>query len=232
MSPESLAVLIASGEERLRRRIHDSLEATGFSLLEAPNTRDALDLFHTRPYDVVLLDVNIPEHGGADACRRLRALSSRLGILALRTAGATKDELSVLEAGADDCLTVPFRFREIVARMSVLRRRRSPPPLANPIKVGKLEVDLSRRVVRRRGNEIHLSPGEFDLLAVLMSNAGCALTHQKLVWAAWGTNATHNRAYLRTYIKSLRDKIEDDPANPQYIVTQPWVGYCFASPLI
>jgi two-component system KDP operon response regulator KdpE len=143
------------------------------------------------------------------------------------------DEWRMIEAGADDCVAAPFRYREIVARMSaVLRRPHSTKPKARALlRTGQIELDVKRRVARRDGREIHLSPREFDLLAVFMANAGAALTHTKLARSAWGEGIPHNREYLRTYIQSLRNKLESDPSNPQYILTQPWVGYRFCDPL-
>jgi two-component system, OmpR family, KDP operon response regulator KdpE len=233
MSPESPAVLIAAENQALRRSIRDSLEVTGFSLSEAGDTQAALDLFDQWHYDLALLDLNLPQHGAAEACRRLRAVSRRLGIIVIRAGGTMDDERAVLEAGADDCVVVPFRFREMVARIGAVRRRTPPVPVdaSGVLRARDLELDLRLRSVRRRGREIHLSPAEFDLLAVLMIHPGSALTHRKLVWSAWGTDSPHNRAYLRTYIKTLRQKIEDNPADPRFIVTQAWVGYAFGEPV-
>lgn len=233
MSPESFAVLIAAGDPAMRQLMRNSLMATGFQLAEAPATQAALAMLGERRFDLVLVDLNVPDRGGIDACRRLRAQAPSLGIIAVRAGGTAEDEARVLEAGADDCVAAPFRYREIVARMVAVLRR---VPVAGAklparLRAGKLEVDLKRRLFRRAGRIVHLSPREFDLLVVLMTNAGSAVTHTKLVRSAWGDGALHNRAYLRTYIQSLRNKLEDDPAHPEYIVTQPWVGYRFAARL-
>ena len=232
MSPESFSVLIAAGDPAMRRMIRTSLNPTGFLFAEAASAQAALDMLAKRRFDLVLVDLKIPDHGGEDACRRIRSLSPRLGIIVVRASGTAEDDFRVLEAGADDCVEAPFRFREVVARMGAVLRRAPSAKSKWParLRAGNLELDLKHRTFRRDGKEIHLSPREFDLLAVLMENAGSALTHTKLVRSAWGAGARHSREYLRTYIQSLRQKLENDPARPQYILTQPWVGYRFSGP--
>lgn len=233
MSPDSFAILIAAGEPALRQLIRNSLVAAGFLLAEAPNAQVALDMTRRGRFNLVLLDLNLPDKGGEDACRSLRAQSPAIGIIVVRAPGAEEDDWRALEAGADDCVVAPFRYREIVARITAVLRRR---PAANTksrsmLKVGDIELDLKQRFVRRSGEEIRLSPREFDLLAVLMANTGTALTHTRLARTAWGDGTHHNREYLRTYIQSLRQKLENGSEGPQYILTQPWVGYCFRDPL-
>jgi two-component system KDP operon response regulator KdpE len=232
MSPKSFAILIAAVEPALRQLIKSTLLATGFQLEEASTVQSALDMTSQRRFDLVLLDLNALDNGGADACRRLRAQSPSIGIIVVGASGTEEDEWRALEAGADDCVVAPFRYREIVARMSAVLRR---PPAArtklrSPLRVGGIELDLNTRLVRRDGKDIHLSPREFDLLAVLMANKGAALTHNKLTRNAWGDSVPHTREYLRTYIQSLRLKLEKDPAHPQYILTHPWVGYRLYDP--
>jgi two-component system KDP operon response regulator KdpE len=233
MSPDSFAILIASGEPPLRELISKLLRSTGFRLEEAPDTQTALEMTKEGRFNLVLLDVNLPDKGGADACRRLRDQSPATGIVTIRTSGSEEDDWLALDAGADDCVAAPFRYREIVARISAVMRqphREKARPTA-VLRTGELELDLRRRLVRRNGKGIHLSPHEFDLLAILMANPGAALAHTKLARSAWGNGIRHNREYLRTYIQSLRQKLEQDPAHPRYIVTQPWVGYRFCEPL-
>jgi two-component system KDP operon response regulator KdpE len=239
MSPESFAILIVAEDPALRQLLRNSLLATGFELAEASGTRTAIDMIRLRHFDLVMVDAHIAALR-EDACRKFRAQSPALGIIVVRANGAgdatdssERDEWRMLEAGADDCLVAPFRYREIVARIgAVLRRPR--PSKRKPGQIlcaGNIELDLQRRLVRRGGNEIHLSPREFDLLAVLMDNKDAALTHSRLAHSAWGEEISHTREYLRTYIQSLRHKLENDPAHPEYIVTQPWVGYRFCDPL-
>jgi two-component system KDP operon response regulator KdpE len=233
MSPDSFAILVASGEPPLRDLIINLLRATGFRLEDAPNAQAALEMTGHARFNLVLVDVHLPEDGGVDACRRLRDQSPSLGIVAIRGSGTEEDDWLALDAGADDCVAAPFRYRELVARISAVMRRphRDKTRPAAVLRTGDLELDLRRRLVRRGGEGIHLSPHEFDLLAILMANPGAALAHTKLARSAWGNGIQHNREYLRTYIQSLRQKLEQDPANPRYIITQPWVGYRFCDPL-
>jgi two-component system KDP operon response regulator KdpE len=231
MSPESFAVLIVASDPAVRHSIGDSLKTTGFVLEVARSTQEAVNLVSEGPYDLALVDLNVADSGAVDACRRLRAHSPGIGIIVARNTGTPEDDDRVFEAGADDCIVAPFRFRELVARMGVvLRRTPRSCPVTPLIRAGSLELDLERRIFRRKGQDIHLSPREFDLLAVLMTNADSALTHERLARSAWGSGANRSRAFLRTYIKALRHKLEDNPAEPQYILTQPWVGYRFHNP--
>lgn len=136
-----------------------------------------------------------------------------------------------LDAGADDCITAPFRFREIVARLgAILRRTRVDARNTTIFRAGNLELDPEKRLLVRDGREVHLSPREFDLLLFLMTNQEEILTHAKTLRAVWGSGAGSDPGYLRTYIKSLRHKIEEDSVRPQYILTVPWVGYRFHNP--
>jgi len=241
MSLESFAILIVAEDPDVRRNLRDYLLATGFELTEASTTQIALDMIRQRHFDLVMLDADVPGHG-EDACRALRAQSPSLGIIAVRNDGtqycntavsSEHDEWRMIEAGADDCVVAPFRYRELVARIgAVLRRPRASRPKSGTMRrAGNIELDLKRRLVRRAGEQIHLSPREFDLLAVLMDHTGAALTHTRLARSAWGEEIPHNREYLRTYIQSLRHKLENDPAHPEYILTQPWVGYRFSDPV-
>jgi two-component system KDP operon response regulator KdpE len=233
MSPESFAVLIVASDPALRHSIRKSLETTGFHLDQANSTREAINLICGGSYDLVLMDLNVSDHGAVDACRRLRARSPGIGIIVARNPGTPEDDDRVFDAGAGDCIVAPLRFRELVARMGVvLRRTPRSGPVTTHLQAGALELDTERRIFRRHGRDIHLSPREFDLLSVLMANAGSAITHERLARSAWGTGANRSRAFLRTYIKALRQKLEDNPARPQYILTQPWIGYRFHNPAI
>ena len=228
MSPDPYQVLIVTDDPALRQSLRSRLATTGFALEEA-GSREAVELVAGRHCDLVLLDLG---SDGLETCRRLRALSANLGIVMVRTGGTSNDEVRSLEAGADDCVAAPFRFREIVARLSAILRRRRPAnrSRAAVLRAGDLEIDVTRRLFWRAGKKIHLSPKEFDLLVFLVKNQGVSLTHLKLLRAVWGQDSGSNPLYLRTYIKALRRKIEKDPANPQYLVTEPWVGYRFCNP--
>jgi two-component system KDP operon response regulator KdpE len=202
-------------------------------LASVSSLAEALHLMQQRKFDLALVDLSVPDEDGTNFCSRLRAQSPDLGIIGVSSGNGVDDGLRALRAGADDCVSVPFRFRELVARIgAVLRRTRTAgAPAAAVLRAGDLELDLQQRSFRRGEKQIYLSPREFDLLAVLMSNPDTALTHTKLMDALWGTAARGGRIQLRAYIKALRQKIEDHPATPQYIVTQPWVGYRFCKPL-
>ncbi len=229
MSPESFAILIAVAEPVLRQSIRKSLLATGFVLDEAAGPRAALAITKHAHFDLVLVDFD------PAICSSLRAQSPLLGIIALRTSGTEEDDdWRALDAGADDCVAVPFRYREIVARMTAVlhRPRTAKPKLRDHFRVGDIELDLRLQTVRSNGQNVHLSPHEFELLTVLMSNVGVALTHTRLARAAWGRDTQHNREYVRTYIQSLRQKLERNPAQPKYILTHPWVGYRFTDPVL
>jgi len=182
-------------------------------------------------YDLVLLDLSL--RGGAIAtCRQLRELSPTIGIIVVRDGGTPEDEVQALEAGADDCVAAPFRFREIVARLTaVLRRARvESPPRSSILRAAALELDVQRRLCWRSGTKVHLSPKEFDLLAFFMKNQEVTLPHIKLLRAVWGPDSPRGAVYLRSYIKALRKKIESNPSQPEYILTAPWVGYLFHDP--
>ena len=233
ISPQQQSsVLVVDDEAALRKVIRASLAASGFSVEEAGTGKDALSLVQHRPFDLVLLDVNMPGMSGIEACRQIRVLAPRTGIVMVTVRDAEEDKVRALEAGADDYVTKPFQFRELVARLrAVLRRTQSSGvPESKILEAGTLRMDLDRRLLLKRGEEIRLSPKEFDLLSFMMRNQGAPLTHVNLLRAVWGIDYGGELEYLRTYVRMLRKKIEDDPARPQYILTDPWVGYRFQNP--
>jgi two-component system KDP operon response regulator KdpE len=232
MSSPPFSVLVVDDEAALRKVIRASLAASGFSVEEAGTGRDALAVVHQRPFDLVLLDVNMPGISGIDACRQIRLCAPRTGIVMVTVRDAEEDKVRALEAGADDYVTKPFQFRELVARLrAVLRRTHIDKNTeTGTLVAGSLKMDTERRLLWKGHEEIRLSPKEFDLLAYLMKNAGAPLTHVNLLRAVWGAEYGGELEYLRTYIRMLRKKIEDDPARPQYLLTEPWVGYRFRNP--
>lgn len=232
MFPEQYHVGLIAEDLALRQLLRTSLRATGFDLREACSEDEALAAATQNQYDLVLLDFNLPGRGGVEICRRLRSLSPRLGIVMVSAGRDPEDEVRALEAGADDVVTAPFRFREMVARLGAVLRRAHVKNLSKPgvLRAGNLKVDIERRLFWRAGLPIRLSPKEFDLLVVFMKNQGVPMTHLKLLRAVWGMNSRNNPMYLRSYVKALRKKIEEDPADPQYILTEPWVGYIFRDP--
>jgi two-component system KDP operon response regulator KdpE len=230
--PPLFSVLIVDDDPMFRKGLAASLKTSGYSVELARNAEEALHYVRERPVDIVLLDINMPEIGGLEACQRIRALAPQSGILMLTVRDAEDDKVQALGAGADDYVTKPFQLRELIARMgAVLRRLGSGPELNTPvIRVGRLELELEHRVLRKAGKEIHLSPKEFQLLAFLMQHKDVPVTHVRLLRAVWGHEYGNEPNHLRSYVKTLRRKIEDDPGQPQYILTEPWVGYRLRDP--
>ncbi len=231
-SPQQCSVLVVDDEATLRNVIRVSLAASGFTVAEAGTGLEAVDLVQRHFFDLVLLDVNMPGMSGVEACRQIRDLAPRTGIVMVTVRDAEEDKVRALEAGADDYVTKPFRFRELVARLgAVLRRTRANGgSTLGSLQAGTLEMDLNLRVLSKAGEQIRLSPKEFDLLSFLMKHQGAPLTHASLLRAVWGPEYGKELEYLRTYVRMLRKKIEVDPAKPEYILTEPWVGYRFRNP--
>ncbi|HYW43586.1 MAG TPA: response regulator transcription factor [Bryobacteraceae bacterium] len=225
-------LLIVDDEPALRKALRTSLSATGFDVSEARNGDEALSMLPHTPVDVVLLDINMPGRSGIDVCRKIRASSMNVGIIMVTVRDSEEDKVQALEAGADDFITKPYLLREMIARLrAVLRRLRTQQSAADAVlRAGALELDPVRRLLLKNGAEIHLSPKEFDLLAYLFQHQGEPVTHERLLHAVWGTEFGGEFEYLRSYVKMLRKKIEDDPARPEYIRTEPWVGYRFRNP--
>jgi two-component system KDP operon response regulator KdpE len=233
MSPPLASILVVDDDPAFRSGLAASLKTSGYSVDVSRNAEEALHYVRAQLVDLVLLDINMPEIGGIEACQRIRACVPRSGILMITVRDSEDDKVQALEAGADDYITKPFRLRELIARMgAVLRRTTAEAVLSTPVlHVGQLELDLERRTLRKAGKEIHLSPKEFELLVFLMQHKDLPITHLKLLRAVWGSeygDATTDS--LRTYVRSVRRKIEDDPGRPAYILTEPWVGYRFHDP--
>jgi two-component system, OmpR family, KDP operon response regulator KdpE len=230
--PQPYNVLVVDDEPALRKTIRASLAASGFAVEEAGTGGEAVGAVQQRPFDLVLLDVNMPGMSGVEVCRQIRALAPRTGIIMVTVRDAEDDKVRALEAGADDYVTKPFRFRELIARLGAVLRRTQTNIGEEPsiLQAGDLKKDLEHRFLLKAGEQVRLSPKEFDLLSFLMKSQGVPLTHVKLLREVWGSDYGNELEYLRTYVRMLRKKIEDDPAKPQYILTEPWVGYRFRNP--
>jgi two-component system KDP operon response regulator KdpE len=230
--PQIIRILLVDDDPGFRKGLAASLKASGYPVDLARNGEEALHYVRERPVDVVLLDINMPEIGGVEACRRIRAIAPRSGIVMLTVRDTEDDKVQALEAGADDYITKPFRLRELVARIrAVLRRTGADPVLPVPVlRIGQLELEMEGRTLRKTGKEIHLSPKEFELLAFLMQHKDVPVTHARLMRAVWGSEYGNEPDYLRSYIKAVRKKIEDNPRRPEYILTEPWVGYRLRDP--
>jgi two-component system, OmpR family, KDP operon response regulator KdpE len=232
MANGASSLLIVDDEAALRKALRASLTVSGFQVSEARDGNEALAVLAGTPIDLVLLDINMPGRTGIDICRTIRGLSARTGIVMVTVRDSEEDKVTALEAGADDFITKPYRMRELIARLrSVLRRVSTHENGARAVlRAGNLELDTARRLVTKNGVEIHLSPREFDLFAYLFQHQGAPVMHIRLLRAVWGPEFGGELEYLRSYVKMLRKKIEDDPAHPQYILTEPWVGYRFRNP--
>lgn len=183
-------------------------------------------------YDAVLMDLNMPGMGGMIACNRIRKEFPEVSILVVTVRDNERDKIEALDAGADDYITKPFRINELTARIRAAVRRRRIPQIATreSIRIGIFDLTPARRILLKRGSEVHLTPTEFDLLYVLMTQSGTPVPHAKLLSAVWGVQYGEEREYLRTFILQLRRKLEDDPANPVYLQTVSYLGYVFANP--
>jgi two-component system, OmpR family, KDP operon response regulator KdpE len=224
-------LLVVDDEPALRKALQTSLTARGFAVEVSESTDEAIETVARGSLHLVMLDINMPGMNGLEACRRIRALQPQLGIVMVAVRDAESDMVRALEAGADDYVTKPFRFDELVARLRAVIRRTVPQnEIQTVIQAGELEIDFEQRALRRAGHFVHLTPTEFDLLAVLMKNQDMPLTHAKLLRTVWGPEYGEELEYLRSYVRALRKKIEDDPAQPKYILTEPWVGYRFRNP--
>jgi two-component system, OmpR family, KDP operon response regulator KdpE len=227
--PSQGSILIVDDDASVRRALRTTLQALGFNTSEASGAEEALVSVCTTLFDVVLLDINMPGMDGHEACRHLRRLVPRIGILMLTVRDSEEDKVNALEAGADDYVTKPFHIRELTARVRAAVRRAQAPEDDTSIvlRVGDIELDPARRQVRKANGLIALTPKEFDLLHYLMAHAGLPITHGRLLNAVWGPEYGDEVEYLRTYIRQLRRKIEDDAAAPKYLITDIKVGYRF-----
>jgi two-component system KDP operon response regulator KdpE len=232
LAHEKYRLLIVDDEAALRRALRTSLTGTDFDVAEARNGEEALGALREAPAELVLLDINMPGMTGFDVCRRIRAAAPHTGIVMVTVRDSEEDQVRALEAGADDFVTKPYRLRELIARLhAVLRRLKAPSlPEETILRAGDLKLDLERRLFTKKGAIVHLSPKEFDLLEYLVRHQGAPVMHARLLQAVWGPEYGGELEYLRSYIKMLRKKIEDDPSRPEYLLTEPWVGYRFRNP--
>jgi two-component system, OmpR family, KDP operon response regulator KdpE len=228
--PPPIRVLLVDDEPTIRRALRAPLTEMGFHTTEASRGEEALHLVQTQTFDVVLLDVNMPGMGGMKTLVRLRSVAPRLPILMLTVVDGEEEKVEALESGADDYITKPFSIRECVARMrSAIRRAQAPERSEDaPLSIGDIQVQPTRRVVSKAGQPIHLTRKEYDILFYLMTHAGRAVTYGKLLTSVWGPDYRQEVDYLRTFVRQLRKKIETDPSDPKYLLTDAYVGYRFA----
>ncbi|HTL44532.1 MAG TPA: response regulator transcription factor [Vicinamibacterales bacterium] len=221
-------ILLVDDEPSLLATIAPLLRAQGYDVATATSGQAALDAADRQTPHLVILDLGLPDMDGVDVCRRLREGRS-MPIVVLSARGAEQDKVAALDAGADDYVTKPFGSQELLARVrAALRRSDAAASPAGTITRGALVIDVDRRRVMRGEEDVRLTPKEFELLVLLAQHAGRVLTHRTILKAIWGPNAVDQPEHLRVLINALRRKIEQDPSRPEYIRTEPWVGYRFA----
>ncbi|MBV9258277.1 MAG: response regulator transcription factor [Ktedonobacteraceae bacterium] len=229
MTTRAKRILLAEDEVALRDFVSRNLRARGFEVLEASNGLEAMAVWEREDPHLLILDIMMPRMDGLEVCRRVREHSA-VPIIVLTALDAESEKVTALDLGADDYLTKPFGVEELLARVrAVLRRTQglTVSPTGSIQRFGNLEVDLSGHVVRRQGEEVRLTPTEFSLLGQLITHAGKVLPHRMLLQRIWGPEYGGEAEYLRVYINRLRQKLESDPANPRYFLTEPGVGYRF-----
>jgi two-component system KDP operon response regulator KdpE len=222
-------LLIVDDDYSIRRALHMTLYAQGFDVTETSSGDEALSLARAVRYDAVLLDINMPGKNGVEVCRELRRLYPRLAILMLTVRSGQDDQVGALDAGADDYVVKPFQMRELTARIRAALRRVQTPASENDlrIQIGEIILDPSRRYVEKAGQIVQLTPKEFDLLHYLMTHPGVPVNHSRLLTSVWGPEYASRTEYLRTFMRQLRKKLEEDPTDPKYLLTDSHIGYRF-----
>jgi two-component system KDP operon response regulator KdpE len=221
-------ILVVDDEPQLRRAMKATLTDLGYSVMEAKTGEEALDKVRREPADLILLDLNMPGIGGLETCRALRE-NSDTPIIILSVRNTESDKVQALDAGADDFVTKPFGIQELLARIRAALRRTPSETDSVVFTSEELEIDFESRRVTLQGKTVRLTPKEFDLLRILVSNANKPIPHRKLLQTVWGPDYGDEVEYLRVVVNQLRKKIEPTPAKPKYLLTEPWVGYRFST---
>lgn len=219
-------VLVVDDEPQIRRVLRLALTAQGFDVRVAADSESALDTLRDWPPDLVITDLSMPGSDGIELCKRVRQQST-VPIIVLSVKGEERTKVAALDAGADDYVTKPFGTDELLARVRVAFRR-SPSAATTErsrLVVGDFAIDVAAHTVSVADRDVHLTPKEFELLAHFAKHAGKVLTHRALLGAIWGGDSVEQVEYLRVFVGQLRKKIEPDPAQPRYLLTEPWVGY-------
>ena len=221
-------ILVIDDDPQIRRVMRTTLIAEGYEIADARSGEQGVEAFLQSQYDLVILDMNMDGMDGIQTCRKIRS-GSDVAIIMLTVRDTEKDKVSALDAGADDYVTKPFSTPELLARVRAAFRRLPSNPLSGPqiVRAGELQVDLRARRVQAHGKDVRLTPKEFELLRHFLSNPNVPITHMRLLQAVWGPDYGDEVEYLRVFVNQLRKKIEVDPSNPQFLVTEPWVGYRF-----
>jgi two-component system KDP operon response regulator KdpE len=223
-------ILVIDDEPQIRRIMRMALTRAGYEVDDAKTGEEGLEKVREFRPDLVLLDINMPGMGGMAACKAIRA-DTKIAIIMLTVRNTEKDKVEALDAGADDFVTKPFSTPELLARIRAALRRVPAGPQSSPerIRAGCLEIDFAARTVANGITTSHLTPKELDLLRYLTQHATKAVPHRELLQAVWGPDYGDQVDYLRVFIKSLRKKVEPNPEDPEYITTEPWVGYRFSA---
>ena len=221
-----MRLLVVEDERRLAERVARGLREEGFAVDVAGDLATARDRAIESEYDLALLDLVLPDGSGLELLAEWRNEGRTTPVLVLTAQDRLEHKVAGLDAGADDYLTKPFEFDELLARVRALLRRRGASERDSPVfEMGEVRVDLTRRVVERGGQPVHLTPIEYRLLSVLIANAGKVLTHRQLLKDVWGPAYVEHSHYLRIYMGQLRHKLERDPARPRHLLTELGVGY-------
>ena len=226
MNESSLAALLVEDDRNIRRFVRTALTAEGWKVYEAETLAQARVEAKARKHHLLLLDLGLPDGDGVDLIAELRQWL-RVPLIVLSARSQEADKVRALDAGADDYMEKPFGAAELLARVRANMRRRSADAGADdgPVVIGDVSVDRARRTVTKGGREVHLTPTEYDLLLVLVGNAGRVLTHRQLLREVWGPSYVEHNHYLRVFMGTLRHKLEDNPAMPKMLVTETGVGY-------
>lgn len=226
MADPTTRILVVDDERPIRRYLRTALSSQGYQVIEAATGEEALSAAVTSHPDLIILDLGLPDMDGIDVTRQVREWS-QIPILILSVREHEQEKVATLDAGADDYLTKPFGTRELLARMRVALRRRLPDEAKVNFQKDELEIDWNRRSISVHGEEVSFTPTEYELLKMLVQNAGRVITHRQLLLAVWGAGYEQEMHLLRVNLSNLRRKIEPDPTRPRYILTEPGVGYRF-----
>jgi two-component system, OmpR family, KDP operon response regulator KdpE len=225
-------ILVIDDDPHIRRTMRTTLTSHGYEVNDARTGEEGIENLRSETYDLVLLDLNMPGIGGIETCRAIRS-SSEVAVIMLTVSNTEKDKVEALDAGADDYITKPFSTPELLARIrATLRRLPQPPDETEMTKLASygLRIDLASRQIAVRGRTSHLTAKEFDLLSYLLARPNKTISHRELLQAIWGPDYGDELEYLRVFVNRLRKKIEPNPSNPRFLLTDAWAGYRFHLP--
>jgi len=218
-------ILVVDDDPQIRRVMRVTLLGQGYEVDDAKSGDGALEKLREQRFDLVLLDMNLPGVSGIETCREMRG-QSEIAIIMLTVRDSEEDKVAALDAGADDYVTKPYKVPELLARIrAALRRTPTAHGPSGALRIGAAEIDFDTRQVVAKGRTVRLTPKEFDLLRYLVTHANKVVPHRELLQAVWGPDYGDQVDYLRVFVNQLRKKIEPSPANPSFLVTEPWVGY-------